>query len=178
MLPEFLKRDLNQRRMTAQPPVGIKLTLDELNWPIVEVRLGVAVSHPEVAYLISRVDHWLALRSRFGILLDARGSLGLAPEQRNLLAANLLVHARAARRFLTVALVVDQPVRLHQVDVIPPNLLGHVPSLAFPDLDTARHWLERRLGVFRLEPVGVFVAASALSPRDRVWDGGVPGAYD
>jgi hypothetical protein len=120
----------------------MEVDLDESEWPIVVARWKRSVLEVDLSPLLARIDEWLSRRTRFGLLIDARGAGGLSPDQR----AQVLIHMRAnaalTKEWLVQATVIDNLVQrtlFYGVNLLFPNPF---PSKVFGDVAAARRWLE------------------------------------
>lgn len=118
---------------------------DESEWPLVSVRWSGMPTDAEVEQALAKIDAWLRRRTRFALLIEARGGGGLSPEQRVRVLDHMKAHADLTRRYLVQATVIDsllQRTLFYGMSQIFPS---PYPSKAFADSETARRWLRARL---------------------------------
>lgn len=94
---------------------------------------------------LARLDGFLGKGTRIGLLIDARGALGLAAEQRRTLIAHMRNNADKTARLLVQAIVNDNAIQrmlAFTVGVVAPPPF---PSRSFGDVDAALSWLRAEL---------------------------------
>jgi len=119
--------------------------VDESQWPLVAVRWEGAVSDAEVGSFLAWMDYWLERGRRFGVLIDARGSLGLSARQRDQVVAHLRSRAPRSAKLLVQALVMDHALQRTLYAVIAAVFPYPFPSKVFAATPSARAWIEREL---------------------------------
>jgi hypothetical protein len=121
--------------------------IDEAKWPLVTVRWTGAASDAALREFLVKMNGWLGRGERFGLLLDSRGAKGFSPEQRRLLIGHMKEHAALTRERLVQAIVLDNVIQrtlFYGINLIFSNPF---PSKVFGDVDEARDWLRRELGL-------------------------------
>lgn len=121
------------------------MAIDATEWPLVKVRWTGRISNDELSGFLANLDEWLDRGERFGLLIDARGALGLSSDQRR----RVVAHMKAARvkteRSLIQAAVHDNAIQRTLSLVIEIVVPPPFPSKTFGDLDAALAWLKAQL---------------------------------
>jgi hypothetical protein len=124
----------------------MEVEFDESGWPIVVARWKRSLPEGDLTPVLRKMDAWLA-RGRFGLLIDARGAMGMSPDQRSQFLEHMKANAALTAERLVQAIVIDNMV--HRTLFYGVNLLFPLPfrNKAFADPETARAWLESELGI-------------------------------
>jgi hypothetical protein len=134
------------RAALARTRIGVvDIELDDSEWPIVRARWRGAMTDATLTAMLVRLDGWLERRQRIGLLIDARGSRGLTPEQRRKLVAHMKEHREPTAAFLVQAVVMDNLVARTLYWAVQMLVPPPFPSKAFDDPESARAWLLERL---------------------------------
>jgi hypothetical protein len=123
----------------------MELDVDETAWPIVVVRWVGIPKDSTLTTFLGCMDRWLSRGERFGLLMDTRAGAGLSPEQRVRVINHMKAHSALTEKFYVQALVISSVVQrtlFYGINVIFRNPF---PSKIFPDVESARTWLESEL---------------------------------
>lgn len=121
------------------------LTLDESAWPIVKARWSGALTDDDLARVLTTMDGWLARRTRFGFLLDARGGRGLTSDQRRSVVTHMKSSSELSAKYLVQAIVHDNAIMRTLDNTIGWMLPRPFVSKTFADPDVALMWLNHQL---------------------------------
>lgn len=127
------------------------MAIDEAAWPLVKLRWTGRGTDDELTAFLARLDAWLDRRERFGLMIDARGALGLTSDQRRRVVAHMKAKRLETARYLVQALVHDNAILRTLalvVEIVVPPLF---PSKAFAIPEAAQAWLQSQLALPRGE---------------------------
>ena len=121
------------------------LELDDSEWPLVCARWSGVITDTALTAMLTRLDGWLGRRQRFGLLIDARGSRGLTPEQRRQVVDHMKRSEERTAAFLVQAVVMDNLVARTLYWAVQMLVPPPFPSKVFNEPDQARAWLVKTL---------------------------------
>lgn len=123
-----------------------RVEIDDRGWPYIDVRWQGAATDDQIAGFLAGMDRWLAMGTRFGVLVDSRGAQGMSSAQRKLVTAHMKKNETANRRLLGHAIVMDNAIQralYAAINWVQPMAFA---SKSFSELEPARAWLKEQVG--------------------------------